>query len=68
MLGIPLRYLLKHPMTGVADLAADPIETWITIREAILEKPEEGKPQCPYQPSLAASVRIPGSRYFVALR
>jgi hypothetical protein len=58
MLGIPLRYLLKHPMTGVADLAADPIETWITIREAILEKPEEGKPQCPYQPDLNWEQRL----------
>jgi hypothetical protein len=38
MLGIPIRYLLKHPVTGVADLVADPIETWTTIREAYVEK------------------------------
>jgi Methyltransferase domain len=50
MLGIPLRYLLKHPVTGIADLAADPIETWTTIREAYAEKREERRPQCPYQP------------------
>lgn len=31
MLGIPLRYLLKHPITGVADLVADPFEAWTTI-------------------------------------
>ena len=34
MLGIPMRYLLKHPASGVADLLADPIETWTTIRES----------------------------------
>ena len=28
MLGISLRYLLKHPVIGIADLAADPIEIW----------------------------------------
>ena len=53
MLGIPLRYLLKHPVTGVADLVADPIETWTTIREAYLEKREERRPQCPYEPELS---------------
>ncbi len=41
MLGIPLRYLLKHPVTGIADLVADPIEIWTTIREAYAEKREE---------------------------
>jgi hypothetical protein len=30
MLGIPLRYLLKHPVISVADLAADPVEIWTT--------------------------------------
>ena len=53
MLGIPVRYLLKHPVTGVADLVADPIETWTTIREAYLEKREERRPQCPYEPELS---------------
>ncbi len=51
MLGIPTRYLLKHPVTGVADLLADPIETWTTIREAYVEKREQRRPQCPYQPA-----------------
>jgi hypothetical protein len=50
MLGIPLRYLLKHPVTGIADLAADPIETWTTVREAYVEGREERRPQCPYEP------------------
>ena len=53
MLGIPLRYLLKHPVTGIADLVADPIEIWTTIREAYAEKREERRPQCPYEPDLS---------------
>jgi hypothetical protein len=53
MLGIPLRYLLKHPVTGIADLAADPIETWTTVREAYAEGREERRPQCPYEPDLS---------------
>jgi hypothetical protein len=53
MLGIPLRYLLKHPVTGFADLVADPIETWTTIREAYAEGREERRPQCPYEPDLS---------------
>ena len=57
MLGIPIRYLLKHPVAGFADLAADPIETWTTIREAYAEKAyaerhEERRVQCPYEPDL----------------
>jgi hypothetical protein len=52
MLGIPLRYLLKHPLTGIADLAADPIETWTTIREAYAEGREVHRPQYPYEPDL----------------
>ena len=51
MLGIPLR--LKHPVTGIADLAADPIEIWTTISEALVEKRDEREPQCPYQPDLS---------------
>jgi hypothetical protein len=38
-------YLLKHPVTGIADLAADPIEIWTTIREAYSEKREERRPE-----------------------
>jgi hypothetical protein len=50
MLGIPIRYLLKHPATGVADLMADPVETWTTIRESYLAERERRRPQCLYQP------------------
>jgi hypothetical protein len=50
MLGIPLRYLLKHPVSGIADLAADPLEIWNTMLEAYVDKREQRRPQCPYQP------------------
>jgi hypothetical protein len=50
MLGIPLRYLLKHPVSAVADLAADPFEIWTTIHDAYVAQREQRGPQCPYQP------------------
>jgi len=50
MLGIPMRYLLKHPASGVADLLADPIETWTTIHESYVAERELRRPQCPYEP------------------
>ena len=33
MLGIPLRYLLQHPMSGVAYLAADPRQALTIVYE-----------------------------------
>jgi hypothetical protein len=53
MLGIPMRYLLKHPVTGVADLLADPIEIWTTVRDAYTAERELRRPQCPYEPDLS---------------
>ena len=53
MLGIPLRYLLKHPVTGIGELAADPIEVWTTVREAYAGRRERDRPQCPYEPDLS---------------
>jgi hypothetical protein len=52
MLGIPIRYLLKHPITGVADLVADPIETWTTIRDNYVHEREWRRPRCLYEPDL----------------
>lgn len=49
MLGIPLRYLLKHPTVGVADLAADPLQIWTTIQDVYVEDRERRRPQCQYQ-------------------
>jgi hypothetical protein len=49
MLGIPLRYVLKHPLNATADLAADPFEALTTVREYIAEEREPRRPQYPYQ-------------------
>ncbi len=48
MLGIPLRYLLRHPVVGVADLAADPLEIWTTIYDSYVDRREQRRPQCRY--------------------
>jgi hypothetical protein len=48
MLGIPLRYLTKHPVIAVADLAADPLQVWTTIQDTYVAKREQREPQCQY--------------------
>ena len=58
MLGLPMRYLLKHPVAGIADLVADPIETWTTIREAYAEGREVHRPQYPYEPDLCREQKL----------
>lgn len=49
MLGIPLRYLLKHPVAGLADLAADPLQVWTTIQDTYVAQREYRGPQCAYK-------------------
>ena len=49
MLGIALRYLLKHPITAVADLAADPLQIWTTIQDSYVDQREQRRPQCHYE-------------------
>jgi hypothetical protein len=49
MLGIPLRYLLKHPVTAMADLAADPLQIWTTIQDVYVAERERRGPQCQYE-------------------
>jgi hypothetical protein len=49
MLGIPLRYLLKHPVIAVADIAADPLEILTTIQDVYLAEREQRIPPCQYQ-------------------
>jgi len=49
MLGIPLRYLLKHPFTGAADLAADPLQVFSTVRDVYFADRERDGPQCHYK-------------------
>jgi hypothetical protein len=48
MLGIPLRYLLSHPL-AVVDLAADPLDVWTRIQDVYVAEREQRRPQCPYQ-------------------
>jgi hypothetical protein len=48
MLGIPLRYLLRHPL-AVADLAADPLQVWTTIVDLYLDRREQRGPSCDYR-------------------
>ena len=45
MLGLPLRYLLKHPVSGVADLAADPLEIWSTMYDDYVYMREQREPK-----------------------
>ena len=40
MLGIPVRYFLKHPVTSLADVAADPLQLWMTIQDEYAAKRE----------------------------
>jgi hypothetical protein len=49
MFGIPLRYLLKHPVVAVVDLAADPLEIWTTIHDSYVAQREQRRPQCRYE-------------------
>jgi hypothetical protein len=51
MLGIPLRYLLKHPLAAT-DLLTDPAETWTRIVDAYVAEREQREPACSYEPDL----------------
>ena len=48
MLGIPLRYLLKHPLSA-ADLAADPLEVLTRARDVYVADRERCRLQCQYE-------------------
>jgi hypothetical protein len=49
MLGIPVRYFFKHPMTTAADIAADPLQLWMTIQDEYAAVREDGRPKCLYE-------------------
>lgn len=49
MLGIPLRYLIKHPISGVTDIAADPLQIISTAQDVYLADRERRGPQCHYE-------------------
>jgi hypothetical protein len=48
MLGIPLRYLLRHPLS-VADLAADPLQVLTNISDVYVAQREQRRPPCSYE-------------------
>ena len=48
MLGIPLRYLLRHPLS-VADLAADPLQVLTNIGDVYVAQREQRRPPCSYE-------------------
>jgi len=48
MLGIPLGYLLKHPVEGM-ELASDPFEVWNRVQESYLAQREQRRPPCEYE-------------------
>jgi hypothetical protein len=49
MLGLPLHYLLKHPVQGMAVLASDPLEAWTRVQETYLAQREQHGPECRYE-------------------
>ena len=49
MLGIPIHYLLRHPIMAAADLAADPLEVCITVYDAYVAQREQRGPRCRYE-------------------
>jgi Methyltransferase domain len=50
VLGIPIRYVLRHPVIAAADLAADPLETYLTVREFYFADREQRGPRYRYEP------------------
>ena len=57
MLGVPLRYLLKHPLAAT-ELAADPIGVISRARDIYIAERELAGPQCPYQPDADWEYRL----------
>ena len=49
MLGVPLRYLLKHPLAA-ADLAVDPLDVVTRARDIYIAQREQRGPACQYVP------------------
>jgi hypothetical protein len=48
VLGIPVRYLLKHP-AAASELVTDPLDTWTRLTEAYLGERERRIPPFPYE-------------------
>jgi hypothetical protein len=58
MLGVPLRYVLKHPTAAVADLVADPVELCTTIIDAYVDERERRGPRPRYEADRAWERRL----------
>jgi hypothetical protein len=48
MLGIPVRYLLTHPLAAL-NLAADPLQAWTTLVDLYVNQREQRRTQCQYE-------------------
>lgn len=48
MLGIPVRYLARHPLS-VAELAIDPVELWMNMVDVYVAERELRRAPCPYE-------------------
>jgi hypothetical protein len=49
MLGLPIRYLLTHPVLTLTDVAADPREVWIKFQERYADRLQRHRPPYQYQ-------------------
>jgi hypothetical protein len=49
MLGIPLRYVMRHPVNALMDLAADPLQVLTSIQDSYVDERERRGPRCPYE-------------------
>jgi hypothetical protein len=49
MFGIPARYLLKHPLVAVGQLA-HPVQVWTYLQDTYFAEREWRRPQCNYEP------------------
>lgn len=48
MLGLPMRYWLRHPMAAVMDVASNPVEIARTIQDSWFAERERRGPRCNY--------------------
>ena len=58
MLGLPLRYWLKHPTIAVTDLASDPMEIWTTVHDSYVAERERRGREFRYKADLAWERRL----------
>lgn len=49
MLGLPVRYFFKHPVTTLVHLASDPLQVWLTAQDEYAAVREGTRPKCRYE-------------------